>query len=48
MRWQDWLSAALGIILFSAPLIFGDASDAPAALTAWAGGAPLIFSELGR
>jgi hypothetical protein len=47
MRWQDWISAALGVILFSAPLIFGDTSDAPAALAAWAGGALLIFFGAG-
>lgn len=47
MRWQDWISAALGVILFSAPLIYGDASDRAAALTAWAGGAVLIFFGAG-
>jgi hypothetical protein len=59
MRWQDWISATLGVVLFSAPLIFGDTSDAPAmvnrppfhagagSLTAWAGGAVLIFFGAG-
>jgi len=47
MRWQDWISAALGVILLGAPLIFGDTSEAPAALTAWAGGALLIFFGAG-
>jgi hypothetical protein len=47
MRWQDWISAALGVILVSSPLIFGDASDRAAAITAWAGGALLIFFGAG-
>jgi len=47
MRWQDWISAALGVILFSAPLIFGDTSDAAATLAARAGGALLIFFGAG-
>lgn len=41
-RWQDWITAALGVILFITPFIFGDTSQTAAAWTAWIGGV-LLF-----
>jgi len=42
MRWQDWLTAILGVILFITPFVFGDTSHTAAAWTAYVGGA-LLF-----
>jgi VIT1/CCC1 family predicted Fe2+/Mn2+ transporter len=41
-RWQDWVAAALGVILFITPFVFGDTSQTAAAWTAYIGGA-LLF-----
>jgi VIT1/CCC1 family predicted Fe2+/Mn2+ transporter len=42
MRWQDWITAALGVILFITPFVFGDTSQTAAAWTAYVGGV-LLF-----
>jgi SPW repeat len=42
MRWQDWIMAALGVSLFSAPFVFDATLSVSAALTAWVGGALLV------
>jgi hypothetical protein len=47
MRWQDWIMAALGISLFSAPFIFDTTAPAVAAWTAWSGGALLVVFGAG-
>jgi hypothetical protein len=47
MRWQDWIMAALGIGLFSAPFVFDATTPIAAAWTAWVGGALLIIFGAG-
>ena len=42
MRWQDWITAALGVILFITPFVLGDTSQTAAAWTAYVGGV-LLF-----
>ena len=42
MRWQDWIMAALGISLFSAPFVTNTAGPVTAEWTAWVGGALLV------
>src|SRR6267378_4895108 len=42
MRWQDWINALLGVVLFITPFVFGDTSQTAAAWTAYVGGA-LLF-----
>jgi VIT1/CCC1 family predicted Fe2+/Mn2+ transporter len=42
-RWQDWITAALGVILFITPFVFGDTSQMAAALTAYIGGVLLFI-----
>jgi VIT1/CCC1 family predicted Fe2+/Mn2+ transporter len=42
-RWQDWITAALGVILFITPFVFGDTSQPAAALTAYIGGVLLLI-----
>ena len=42
MRWQDWITAALGVILFITPFVSGDTSQATASWTAYIGGV-LLF-----
>ena len=42
MRWQDWITAALGVVLFITPFVFGDTSQTAAAWTAYVGGV-LLF-----
>jgi VIT1/CCC1 family predicted Fe2+/Mn2+ transporter len=41
-RWQDWITAALGVIFFITPFVFGDTSQTAAAWTAYVGGV-LLF-----
>jgi VIT1/CCC1 family predicted Fe2+/Mn2+ transporter len=43
MRWQDWITAILGVILFITPFVFGDMSQTAAAWTAYVGGALLFM-----
>jgi len=49
VRWQTWLMAALGFILFITPFAFGSISTTnpaawiPAATTAWVGGLLLLL-----
>ena len=42
MRWQDWINALLGVVLFITPFVFGDTSQTAAAWTAYVGGV-LLF-----
>lgn len=41
-RWQDWITALLGVALFVSPFVLGDTSQTAAAWTAWVGGV-LLF-----
>jgi len=49
VRWQTWLMAALGFILFITPFVFGSISNTnpaawtSAATTAWVGGLLLVL-----
>jgi VIT1/CCC1 family predicted Fe2+/Mn2+ transporter len=47
MRWQDWINAVLGVILFITPFVFGDTSHTAAAWTAYVGGALLFVFGAG-
>jgi VIT1/CCC1 family predicted Fe2+/Mn2+ transporter len=47
MRWQDWITAALGVILFITPFVFGDTSQTAAAWTAYVGGVLLFVLGVG-
>ncbi len=47
IRWQDWITAALGVILFITPFVFGDTSQTAAAWTAYVGGVLLFVFGAG-
>jgi VIT1/CCC1 family predicted Fe2+/Mn2+ transporter len=47
MRWQDWINALLGVVLFITPFVFGDTSQTAAAWTAYVGGVLLFVFGAG-
>lgn len=47
LRWQDGITAVLGVVLFITPFVFGDTSQTAAAWTAYVGGVLLFVFGVG-